>query len=162
NSDTISVPEDAVNFPITLTASDVDSLVLSFNAPEAVTPQHGTLSCLGDSCTYSPALNYNGPDSFTFSVSDGDLTSIGTITINVTAEDDAPVATDQSLTTDEDVSATTTLEGTDVDDAPSSLTVQSVSNPTHGSANLAGPGPNDVTYLGDLNFNGIDSFTFVI
>ena len=31
---------------------------------------HGTVSCApGGSCTYTPAANYNGPDSFTYTVS---------------------------------------------------------------------------------------------
>ena len=158
-NDTVNVPEDSVNFPINLSASDVDSLVLTFNAP-VDDVDHGTLACLGDSCTYSPAADYNGPDSFTFTVNDGALTSTGTITINVTAVNDAPIATDQDITTDEDVAITTPLGGTDVDNDP--LSVLSLTDPPHGTATQAGPGPNDATYLGDLNFNGIDTFDFTL
>ena len=31
----------------------------------------------GDEATYTPAANYHGPDSFTFTLSDGTVTSAG-------------------------------------------------------------------------------------
>ncbi len=34
-------------------------------------PAHGTLSGQGPDLTYTPDANYNGPDSFTYAVSDG-------------------------------------------------------------------------------------------
>ncbi len=160
-SETINVPEDSANFPINLHATDVDSVVLTFNAPVDDIDNGGTLSCLGgDSCIYSPAADFNGTDAFTFTVTDGALTSTGTITLNVTAVNDAPIATDQEITTDEDVAITTTLGGTDVDNDP--LSVLSLSDPPHGTATQAGPGANDATYLGDANFNGIDTFDFTL
>ena len=131
NNDNVDVPEDFVNFPIGLNASDVDSLVLTFNGPIDDT-DHGTISCLGDSCTYSPTPDYNGSDSFTFTVNDGAFTSTGTITINVTAVNDAPIATDQDIDVNEDTPITTTLGGTDVDNDP--LSVLSLTDPPFGTA----------------------------
>ncbi len=159
DNDTVNVPEDAVNFAIDLNATDVDSLVLAFAGP-VDDVDHGTISCLADTCTYSPAPDYNGADSFTFTVNDGALTSTGTITINVTAVNDAPIATDVDTEVFEDAAITLTLGGTDVDNDP--MSVLSLTNPPHGTAVQAGPGPNDATYQGDLNFNGIDSFDFTI
>jgi len=55
-------------------------------------PSHGTLSGTGSSRTYAPAPDFNGTDSFTFRVSDGNGTSnISTISILVTEVNDAPV-----------------------------------------------------------------------
>ena len=158
NDQNVTVAEDAVNFPITVTGTDVDNVTLTFTAP-VDDVDHGTLNCLGNACTYTPTPEYNGPDSFTFSVSDGSLSDTGTVTINVSAVNDAPVATDvPDAVTDEDVTLPLTLGGTDVDG--DTVTVDSVTDPPNGTATQTGP--NAVDYLGDLNFNGIDSFDFEV
>ncbi len=67
---------------ITLSGSDVDSSPLTYAI--AAQPVHGTVALVGTTATYTPALNYNGPDSFTFKVNDGALDSLpATVTITV-------------------------------------------------------------------------------
>ena len=62
--------------------------------------------------TYTPNADFFGADSFTFSASDGDLTSgEATIAIDVTGVNDAPVATAGVAATSEDTLATITLTG---------------------------------------------------
>jgi DNA/RNA endonuclease G (NUC1) len=47
-------------------------------------PEHGSVSCAGPDCIYTPNLHYVGPDRFTFKVNDGALDSnVSTITITV-------------------------------------------------------------------------------
>jgi alpha-tubulin suppressor-like RCC1 family protein len=58
---------------ITLTATDVDGEVLSYSI--VTPPAHGTLSGTLPEVTYTPALNYTGPDSFTFKANDGKIDS---------------------------------------------------------------------------------------
>ena len=109
---------------------------------------------------YTPNPNYNGNDTFTFTVSDGALTDSGTITIDVTAVNDAPVATDvPDAEVDEDLHVSIPTTGTDIDNDP--LSVSSVTDPGHGTATNVG-GALVTDYVGDLNFNGIDVFDFVI
>jgi hypothetical protein len=67
----------------------------------------------------------------------------------------APVANDQSVITDEDTAVAITLTATDANADP--LTYSIITPPTHGS--LSGTPPN-VTYTPDFNYNGPDSFTF--
>jgi hypothetical protein len=66
----------------TLQASDPDGDPLAFSAGTA--PAHGTLAVNSNgSFTYTPSTGFTGSDSFTFVVSDGQLTATGTVYINV-------------------------------------------------------------------------------
>src|SRR5436309_477509 len=132
-------------------------------------PTHGSLTLNSDgSFTYIPALNYNGPDSFTYKANDGqaDSPTNATVTITVTPVNDPPgtsgaVVADDSYTTPEDTTLTVLAPGVlandgDVDADP--LTAIVVSNPTHGSLTLNSDG--SFTYIPALNYNGPDSFTY--
>jgi gliding motility-associated-like protein len=150
----LTTPEDTA-LPITLTATDVDNVSLTYTI--ATPPQHGTLSVIsGAGVTYTPALNYVGPDSFVFTASDGSLSSNGTILIQVTPVNDAPVALPQSLTTPEDTSLPITLTGTDVDG--DALTYAVVTLPAHGS--LSCTNCQNPIYTPADDYFGPDSFTF--
>jgi VCBS repeat-containing protein len=91
---TVTVAEDTPT-TITLSGTDVDSGTLTYLV--TALPDHGTLAGSAPNLTYTPAPNYNGPDAFTFTVSDGSATSAAaTVTIDVTAVNDAPVAADDT------------------------------------------------------------------
>jgi hypothetical protein len=121
-------------------------------------PAHGQLSGVGPNLTYRGATNYFGPDSFTFSVNDGSLTSaVATVTITLTNINDAPIALSQGMTNGEDTSFGITLAGSDVDGPVTNFSV--VSNPAHGQ--LSGVAPN-LTYRGATNYFGPDGFTFSV
>jgi hypothetical protein len=57
-------------------------------------PANGALSGAAPNLTYTPKPNFAGSDSFTFRVSDGTLSSIATVSIAVSAVNDAPVLVD--------------------------------------------------------------------
>ncbi|MGH9850649.1 MAG: Ig-like domain-containing protein, partial [Blastocatellia bacterium] len=69
----------------------------------------------------------------------------------------APVATNQAVTLDEDTTASIRLEGSDPDGDRLAYTV--ASQPLSGT--LTGSAPN-LTYKPNLNFNGVDRFTFKV
>jgi hypothetical protein len=143
---------------LTLGASDVDvgdSLSFTIVNP----PDHGTLTGTGASRTYTPAANYNGPDSFTFKATDSAAvdSNIATVSLTVTAVNDAPVAEDQSASTPEGTAKALTLAASDVEVGALEYTI--VSGPTHGS--LSGTGA-DRTYTPDATYHGPDSFTFKV
>src|SRR6202008_3076101 len=119
--------------------TDVDSTTLT--AVVVAPPAHGTLTLHANGgFTYTPAANYNGADSFTYKVNDGTLDSnVATVTIAVTAVADAPVAANDSYTTDEDTALTVAAPGvlgndTDVDST--TLTAAVVAAPAHGVLTL--------------------------
>src|SRR5205823_4125024 len=83
NAQAVATTEDTA-MPITLAASDVDGDALTYSV--VIGPAHGTLSGTPPAVTYTPAANYNGPDSFTFKANDGTLDSnVATVSITVTA-----------------------------------------------------------------------------
>ncbi len=139
---------------VTLTALDVEHNPLTYAI--VTPPSHGSLSGTAPDLTYTSNLNYNGPDSFTFKANDGELDSnLATVSITVNAVNDAPVADEQSVSTDEDTPVSVTLTGSDVENDP--LTYAIVTAPSHGS--LSGTAP-DLTYTPNANYNGPDSLTF--
>ncbi|MEY2417216.1 MAG: hypothetical protein QOH53_2550, partial [Ilumatobacteraceae bacterium] len=109
----VSTPED-VAVPVTLTGSDPDGDTLSFVVSSA--PTHGALTGSGANRTYTPAANFNGQDSITFTVGDGTVVSpAATITITVTPVNDAPVANSTTVAAITAQPALVTLSGSDVD-----------------------------------------------
>ncbi len=99
NAQNVNTNEDTA-LGITLTGTDVEttSANLTFNITTG--PANGVLSGTGANRTYTPNANYNGPDSFSFTVTDtGDgsspaLTSAAaTVSITVNAVNDGPVNT---------------------------------------------------------------------
>jgi VCBS repeat-containing protein len=149
-----SVNEDE-SVDVTLTATDEDNDVpLTFAI--ATPPAHGTAVLNGDVVTYSPDANYNGADSFTFTVFDGEDVSLpGTISITVFPVNDAPTTLDVTGETDEDTSALFTLLGDDIDG--DALTYFVVDAPAHGAVVINGA---TATYTPSQDFNGSDSFTY--
>jgi VCBS repeat-containing protein len=148
-----TTPEDTI-LRLTVSGTDVDHDLLSYRVVQA--PAHGWVSGTAQFLSYTPSANFNGTDSFTFVVSDGQVdSSEATVTITVTPVDDWPQAQGQAVATAEDTPVPVTLVATDVDDDP--LTFALVSLPAHGS--LVGTAPN-LTYVPAANYYDVDSFTF--
>jgi VCBS repeat-containing protein len=163
--DAYSTTEDValtVNVPGVLgNDSDPDGNPLS--AVLVSGPSHGTLTLNGNgSFIYTPASNFNGSDSFIYRASDGTLTSNpATVSISVTAVNDAPSAADDAYSTAEDTILTVAAPGVlgnDSDPEGNPLSAVLVSGPSHGTLTLNGNG--SLTYRPDDDFNGSDSFSY--
>ena len=113
---TLNLSEDSTGF-IILPGSDADGDTLTFTVGAA---SNGTVTLVGDTALYTPNPNYNGKDSFVYTVSDGISFSTSAITITVAPVNDVPVADDISVTVAEDSSVTITLSASDVDDTTNS------------------------------------------
>ncbi|RHW74844.1 Ig-like domain-containing protein, partial [Colwellia sp. RSH04] len=95
DAQSVTVEEDT-SLQIMLTASDLDKDELSYSL--VTQPSHGELTGNAPELTYVPENNFNGTDSFTFKVSDGEFDSeTVTVTIEVTPVNDSPVATDDYI-----------------------------------------------------------------
>jgi DNA/RNA endonuclease G (NUC1) len=165
NSQSVTTDEDTSQ-SITLSGSDLETPAGALSYTITSGPSHGTLTGTAPNLTYVPNANYNGPDSFEFTITDtGDGTSAAltsgpaTVSITVNSANDAPTADGQSVSTGEDVASSITLTGSDVETDASSLSYTVVTAPSHGT--LSGTAPN-LTYTPAANFNGSDSFTFKV
>ncbi|WP_181573962.1 Ig-like domain-containing protein [Photobacterium damselae] len=141
-----------------LTATDVDGDNLTFNP--GTNPENGSVTVNPDgSWEYVPNTDFNGEDSFTVVVDDGNGgTDTITVTVNVTPVNDAPEGEDVSVETQEETAVTGQLTATDVDG--DNLTFKPGSNPENGSVAINADGSWE--YVPNTDFNGEDSFTVVV
>ncbi|WP_152992905.1 tandem-95 repeat protein [Pseudomonas citronellolis] len=143
-------------------ASDVDKDTLTYTLKPGSEPQHGTLvlDSSNGKYTYTPDHDYNGNDSFTVVVSDGQGGTVeSVVSITVTAVNDAPIAHDDSATIDEDHSVTIDVLANDTDIDSSSLSVTGASA-SHGSVTINQDGT--LTYTPDANYGGSDTIVYTI
>ncbi|QEF96413.1 hypothetical protein Mal15_04410 [Stieleria maiorica] len=78
--------------------SDPDSRPIKVNTAVVAGPSNGTLSINADgSFSYTPNLNFNGVDSFTYQTNDGSLDS-NVATVTITVNDDPVIATSGGAT----------------------------------------------------------------
>ncbi|MDH3760002.1 MAG: Ig-like domain-containing protein [Gammaproteobacteria bacterium] len=154
SNQSIVVDEDNV-VAIVLTATDPNGDQLNYTLESQ--PSNGTLTGVAPNLEYTPNVNFNGTDSFSFKASDDRADSnIAIVSIQVDAINDAPQAVQQSLATSEDVAIDVLLSGFDIDADPLNYSI--VGNPSNGQ--LGGTPPN-LIYTPNPDFNGADSFSFI-
>ena len=145
-----------------LMSNDSDPNGDTLQAMLATHPAQGSLAPTLDGITYTPRANYHGPDSFTYMISDS-RGGFNTATVSI-AVNDPPVANDNSYTIDIsqtlDVGAPGVLAN-DTDGDNDTLQVFPVTSSTlNGNYVIYADG--SFQYTPQLNYHGIDSFTYTI
>ena len=165
--DTADTDEDTALNYITVLTNDTDANGDSLSVSSVGPASHGTVTDNNDgTINYTPNANYNGPDSFTYTVSDGkDGTDTATVNLTVNAVNDAPVAANDTKTTDEDTPLTfpsSDLVGNDDEGAPDesgqTLAVTEVFDGTHGTVDLGTDG--NITFTPEANYHGDATFDY--
>jgi VCBS repeat-containing protein len=141
--------------------TDVDSGTLT--AAVLAGASNGTVTLNTDgSFSYVPNPSFSGTDTFTYTASDGTLQSnVATVSIVVTPGNQAPVAANDTYTTNEDVALNVSAPGVlgnDTDENGDALTAAVVAGPSNGTLTLNANG--SFIYTPNGNFNGSDSFTY--
>ncbi|ETR68548.1 MAG: hypothetical protein OMM_04502 [Candidatus Magnetoglobus multicellularis str. Araruama] len=150
----VVVDEDKHIF-IKCIATDPDNDPLTYHLVNL--PAHGEINQLTDTVLYTPDLNYNGPDGFTYKVSDGlQDSNTASIMITVYPVDDPPQAISQQVVTTENMPVDITLTGFSPDQK--TLTFEITGQPLHGILSQSMP---YVTYTPDTDFTGTDVFQFI-
>jgi len=127
-------------------------------------PSNGTATLAsGDNdITYTPDANWNGTDTFTYKGNDGSLDSnTATVTVAVTAVNDAPTTNDVSVSTSAGNNVEVEFDYNDIDSTNDLLVLSVVSTPSNGSvSSVFGTGLKYVVYTPNNNWTGTDTFTY--
>lgn len=116
-ADSSSAPEDTAK-TIAVLANDTDPNGDSLSVQSVTQPVNGSASCTTTNVTYTPNLNFNGTNVFTYVVSDGKGgIATGTVTVTVTAVNDAPAASFTASPTNGPVPLSVTFNGAASSDA---------------------------------------------
>ncbi|HGF3678424.1 tandem-95 repeat protein [Vibrio parahaemolyticus] len=124
-------------------------------------PANGTVSVNPDgSVTYTPNDNYHGADSFTYIVTSGGVSESTTVNVDVTPENDAPVAKDDTTITDEDTPVTIDVLPNDTDADGDKLSIESASVPKEqGTVEVVN---GKLVFTPAENFNGDSEITYTV
>lgn len=109
--------------------------------------------------TYTPPENFNGTDRISYVVSDGSLTDIGDVLVQVNAINDAPVAVGDVVAVDEDTVIVFDVLRNDVDADGDLLQITDVTS-DEGEVIVTDEGL--LRFAPDLNFNGPVAITYTI
>ncbi|EPM8859398.1 tandem-95 repeat protein [Vibrio parahaemolyticus] len=124
-------------------------------------PANGTVSVNPDgSVTYTPNDNYVGKDTFTYIVTSGGVSESTTVNVDVTPVNDAPVAKDDTATTQEDTAVTIDVLPNDTDVDGDKLSIQSASVPSdQGTVEIV---DGKLVFTPAKNFHGDAEITYTV
>lgn len=153
-NDSVTTDEDtAITIDVLDNDTDVDGDPLEITGA-SVPADQGTVAIVGGELLFTPAENFNGPATISYSISDGEGgTDTAEVTVNVTPVNDDPVAVDDSASTMEDQSVIVDLIGNDTDVDGDTLELAAVSvDPALGS--VVDNGDGTVTFTPAPDYNG--------
>ena len=168
-ADTLTVLEDSSATTVNVLANDTDGIDTGETltiASVGTSNKGGVVTLAADhlSVSYTPAANFQGTETFTYNLSDGNGgTATGTATITVTNVNDPPTATADTLTAFKNTANVLNVLANDLSapDPTEAFTILSVTQPTHGAVTITN---NDTraTYTPTADYTGPDSFTYTM
>ncbi|MPY23698.1 Ig-like domain-containing protein [Shewanella sp. YLB-07] len=157
--DSATLNEDAnVTVPVLANDSDIDGDSLTVTVQPAANGV-ASVTALG-LVQYTPNAHFNGADSLTYTISDGNGASASAVlSILVSSVNDHPIAINDAVSLDEDTSVTIQVLEND-SDLDKDLLVVTAQSPSHGDVTVGLDG--NISYTPVQDFNGIDSLTYSI
>ena len=158
-TNSVTTDEDTASSAVAIGASDRDAgEVLTYSVKTGEEPAHGSVSFNQGAGTfsYTPAADYNGPDSFTVLVTDASGATAEQV-VSVTVNAVADIANDSASTNEDTVVTTNVLANDSFEGSPS---VTGVTQGAHGS--VVNNNDGTVTYTPNADYNGLDSYTYTV
>ncbi len=157
--DTADTPEDTPG-TIAVLDNDDDPDGDSLTVIALGAPAHGSASSDGTTVTYTPTLNFYGGDTFSYTISDGELTDTASVSLTVTPVNDPPTAQDDSYATPFDTPLSVDAPGLLANDQdPENDPLSAVlDTPPAGDLSLAPDG--GFVYTPTAGFGGADTFSY--
>ncbi len=172
NDDAFSIFVDAtLSSDLLANDGDPDGDELTINTTAVVGPTHGTLIINTDGTfTYTPAVGFEGEDSFVYEVCDDGTPSLcdqARVSIRITKDpngnqNDPPIAVDDALVLYEDAEADGDLSKNDFDPNGNNLlySTSPVQGPAHGTVVINSDGT--FSYTPNAGYIGADNFIYEV
>ncbi|MGD1548818.1 tandem-95 repeat protein, partial [Vibrio harveyi] len=158
--DTVTTDEDtAVTIDVLANDSDPENDTLTITAA-SVPAEQGTVAIVDGKLVFTPAENFNGDATISYTISDGQLTDDATVAVTVNPVNDAPVAVDDTVTTDEDTAVTIDVLANDSDPENDQLTITNASVPAEQGTVAIVDGK--LVFTPAENFNGDATISYTI
>lgn len=155
--DDSAVTDEETPVLIDVLANDYDPEGSPLSITAVGAPLHGSAVISGTQVLYTPLADYYGPDTFTYTASDGYLEDTASVSLTVNPVNDTPVVIDDEAVTDEDQPVLIAVLANDYDPEGIQLSITAVGAPLHGSAVISGT---QVLYTPFADYYGPDTFTY--
>ena len=157
--DDSAATSEGTTVSIDVLANDTDADGDSLTIYSVGEPSNGTAVITGGIIEYTPNSYFYGTDSFTYRVYDGRGSDIATVVVSISGVNDAPVATDDSVSIYDNTPVLIDVLANDIEIDGDVLTIVSVEVPANGTAEII---DEMIEYTPDPGFIGSDSFTYTI
>jgi hypothetical protein len=161
DDETVTEDSGTTTFDVLANDSDPEDDTLTIESVGA-TDKGGTAVLNNNQIDYTPAANFFGTETFTYTVNDGNLTDVATVTITVTEVNDAPIANhdNQNFSFVEGTLQIDVLANDSDPDAGDLLTIYSVSTPNKGGTAVINN--NQIEYTPAPTLTNTETFTYTV
>ncbi|MCM2372859.1 Ig-like domain-containing protein [Aporhodopirellula aestuarii] len=159
---TLNAVEDGANVTLNLAPlvnAQAGNVTFTITQPGA-----GSASVSNGILTYDPDADFFGQTSLTYTAANALGTSTNTITINVSATNDAPIAVDDSVDVIKNIAKPINVLANDTPNPGGetdtiTVTVAAGDGPSHGTISITN---NIITYTPNTDYSGPDSFIYTV